>query len=67
MMPPLAYTPPRRCHDRKDDDLLGQAIRFRGEVLVTGDDDLLALDGTIADPRILKPRALLDELTGGAA
>lgn len=62
MLPSLAYTPPGRCRDRKDDDLLEQAIRSRAEVLVTGYDDVFALDGTIAGLRILKPRILLDEL-----
>lgn len=66
MLPSLAYTPPRRCRDRKDDYLLEQAIRFRADILVTGDEDLLAIDGTIEGLRVLKPRALPDELTGGA-
>lgn len=62
-LPGLAYPPPSRCRDRKDDYLLEQAIRFRADILVTGDDDLLALDDSIDRLRILRPRALLDELT----
>lgn len=64
-VPAIAYLPPARCRDRKDDYLLEQAIRFRADILVTGDDDLLALDGTIEGLRILLPRTLLDELTAG--
>jgi predicted nucleic acid-binding protein len=62
-LPGLAYPPPARCRDRKDDYLLEQALRFAAEVLVTGDDDLLALDGHVDGLRILRPRALLDEFT----
>ena len=65
LLPSLAYDAPRRCRDRKDDYLLEQAIRFRADILVTGDDDLLALDGTIEGLRILLPRTLLDELSAG--
>ncbi len=66
-LPALAYAPPRRCRDRNDDYLLEQAIRFRAAVLVTGDDDLLALVGSVEHLRILKPRVLLDELTADSS
>jgi len=63
VLPALAYLPPRRCRDRRDDYLLEQAVRFGADVLLTGDRDLLSIEHPPAGLRILDPRAFVDEFS----
>jgi uncharacterized protein len=53
---------PAVTRDPKDDYLLAYALVGSADYLVTGDDDLLALDGTIQELRILSPRQFADRL-----
>ena len=52
---------PRVCRDLADDEVLAAATAGQANWIVTGDDDLLALNhyGEIS---ILRPRAFLDEV-----
>jgi putative PIN family toxin of toxin-antitoxin system len=52
---------PIHCRDRKDDHLLACALGGEADYLVTGDTDLLALDGHLAlgRLRIVTPRFFL--------
>lgn len=59
---------PRLCRDPKDDAVIATAVAGNADVLVTGDDDLLAL-GDVAGVRILDPAAfvaLLDAEDSGS-
>jgi putative PIN family toxin of toxin-antitoxin system len=59
---------PRVVRDPKDDYLLAYAVLERADFLVTGDRDLLALDGEIERLRIVTAVAflqLLDERSSG--
>ena len=49
------------CRDPDDDAVLGAAVEGRAEVIVTGDDDLLALR-EYEGIRILTPRKFLDSI-----
>lgn len=62
LLPPLSAPSPVLTRDPKDDYLLAYAIRDRADVLVTGDEDLLALAPSIATPRIVDPGAFVREL-----
>lgn len=59
---------PIQIRDVKDNHVLAAAFVGEADYLVTGDDDLLTLDGepVIGALRILKPRAFLSLLTGEA-
>ncbi len=63
LLPALAYPPPHRCRDRRDDYLLEQAVRFEADVLLTGDDDLLSIEEPPPGLRILDARAFVDEFS----
>ena len=56
---------PRICRDTKDDMVLECAVRAGAEVLISGDKDLLCLDG-YENIRILTPRDYLEAVTPGA-
>lgn len=63
----LDVPPSRLCRDPNDDYLVEHAIRNAVDVLISGDPDLLELDGTGLPFRIMNPRdflALLDRDTG---
>ena len=49
------------CRDPADDVVLAAAVEGRAKVIVTGDDDLLAL-GTFAEIAIVTPREFLKAL-----
>ncbi len=51
----------RVCRDKDDDVVLATAVAGRAAVIVTGDDDLLALK-KFRDIRILSPRQFLELL-----
>ena len=55
---------PVHCRDPKDDPMLACALGGQADYLVTGDGDLLALDGhpALGSLRIVTPRAFLDLL-----
>jgi hypothetical protein len=53
---------PAVTRDPKDDYLLAYALVGAADYLVTGDDDLLALEGTIQELRILSPRQFAETL-----
>ena len=55
---------PVHCRDPKDDPVLACALGGQADYLVTGDADLLALDGhpALGALRIVTPRAFLDLL-----
>lgn len=55
---------PLAVRDPKDEHLLAAALGGRADYLVTGDDDLLVLDGDarLGPLRIITPRAFLDLL-----
>ncbi len=65
--PALDETPPRVCRDPNDDFLVAQALRLSIDVLVSGDPDLLALEGTGLPCRVLNPRDFLELLEAEAA
>lgn len=54
--PRLEQAPPRVCRDPNDDYLVEHARRERVDVLVSGDFDLIALDGAGLPFRLLSPR-----------
>lgn len=55
----LTSAPPKVCRDPDDDVVLALAVEAKCEFLITGDGDLLALDGH-AGIRIVTPRAFAD-------
>jgi uncharacterized protein len=57
--PPLVPPLPRVCRDPNDDYVVAHAVRNAVDVLVSGDKDLLALDGTGLPFRVLDPCAFL--------
>lgn len=59
---------PIRCRDPKDDPIRACALGGDADYLVTGDDDLLVLDGEAALGKlhIVTPRAFLDVLGAGS-
>jgi putative PIN family toxin of toxin-antitoxin system len=61
----LADQPPPHppiCRDPKDDYLVALATAHHANALVTGDDDLLAIDPTQLAIEILTPRQLVNRL-----
>lgn len=52
------------CRDKDDDIVLATAVAGKADVIVTGDDDLLALK-KFRDIRILSPRQFLEFLDRG--
>jgi len=56
--------PARVCRDNDDDIVLATAVAGKANVIVTGDDDLLALK-KFRDIRILSPRQFLEFLDRG--
>ena len=56
--------PARVCRDKDDDIVLATAVAGKADVIVTGDDDLLALK-KFRDIRILSPRQFLEFLDRG--
>jgi putative PIN family toxin of toxin-antitoxin system len=58
--PPPPY--PAVCRDPDDDYLVALATAHHANALVTGDDDLLAIDPDPLDVEILTPRQLVDRL-----
>lgn len=54
--------PPRICRDPDDDYLVALAVVCGAEALVTGDDDLLAVEPHHAGIDVLTPRQLTDRL-----
>jgi putative PIN family toxin of toxin-antitoxin system len=55
--------PPAICRDPDDDYLLALAVNANVDILVSGDDDLLALDEPPIE--VISPRAFLDRLDHG--
>lgn len=55
----LSATPPAICRDPDDDWILALAVEAKCEFIITGDKDLLALDGHAAI-RIVTPRAFAE-------
>ena len=53
--------PARVCRDKDDDIVLATAVAGKANVIVTGDDDLLALK-KFRDIRVLSPRQFLEFL-----
>jgi uncharacterized protein len=64
VVPPRLSDIPGIVRDPKDDYLLAHAILERVDFLVTGDRDLLALDGEIERLRIITAAAFLQFLDG---
>ena len=58
---------PVHCRDAKDDPVLACALGGGADFIVTGDEDLLALDGhpALGRLRIVTPRTFLDLLEEG--
>ena len=54
--------PPSVCRDPDDDYLVALALLAGAEVLVSGDDDLLAVEPDRAGVAVLTPRQLIDQL-----
>lgn len=54
--------PPKVCRDPDDDYLVGLANASGAEMLVTGDDDLLAVEPDQAAVEVVTPRQLIDRL-----
>lgn len=54
--------PPRICRDPDDDYLVALGVVCGADALVTGDDDLLAVDSDHAGIDVLTPRQLIDRL-----
>ena len=57
---PVAFTRPV-CRDKDDDKFLAAALGGNAQYIVTGDDDLLVLNGH-QGLKIMKPKIFLDEL-----
>ena len=55
--------PPKVCRDPEDDYLVGLAIASGAETLVTGDDDLLAVEPDQAGVDVVTPRQLIERLS----
>ncbi len=53
---------PAVCRDADDDYLVALAAEHAADVLVSGDDDLLAIDPSELNVEILTPRQLVDRL-----
>ena len=60
MANPVAFTKPA-CRDKDDDKFLAAALGGSAQYLVTGDDDLLGLNG-YEGLNIIKPKAFLKEI-----
>jgi putative PIN family toxin of toxin-antitoxin system len=56
--------PARVCRDKDDDIVIATAVAGKADVIVTGDDDLLALK-KFRQIRILSPRQFLEFLDRG--
>lgn len=54
--------PPSVCRDPDDDYLVALAVIAGAEVLVSGDDDLLAVEPDRGGVEVLTPRQLIDRL-----
>lgn len=54
--------PPSVCRDPDDDYLVALSAASGADALITGDDDLLAIEGDQAGVEVLKPRQLIDRL-----
>lgn len=54
--------PPSVCRDPEDDYLVALADAAGADVLVSGDDDLLAVEPSRAGVEVLTPRQLIDRL-----
>jgi putative PIN family toxin of toxin-antitoxin system len=54
--------PPTVCRDPDDDYLVALAIIAGADVLVSGDDDLLAVEPARAGVEVMTPRQLVDRL-----
>ena len=54
--------PPTVCRDPDDDYLVALAMIAGAEVLVSGDDDLLAVEPARAGVEVMTPRQLVDRL-----
>jgi putative PIN family toxin of toxin-antitoxin system len=59
-VPRITEPIPAVTRDPKDDFLLAYALFGMADYLLTGDDDLLALNGQISGLSILSPRNFLD-------
>lgn len=55
--------PPSVCRDPDDDYLIALAVAVQADALVTGDDDLLAIEPDQAGIEVLTPRELADRLS----
>jgi uncharacterized protein len=62
LLPPLPDPVPRVVRDPHDDYLLAAALFADADILVSGDDNLLALRAHLARPQILTAVAFLDLL-----
>jgi putative PIN family toxin of toxin-antitoxin system len=62
VMLPDPSNPPSVCRDPDDDYLIALAVTGGADVLVTGDDDLLAVEPARAGVEVLTPRQLIDRL-----
>ncbi len=62
LLPDPLFPYPAVCRDPDDDYLVTLATAHHANVLVTGDDDLLAIDHDPLDIEILTPRQLVDRL-----
>lgn len=60
MINPIAFTKPV-CRDKDDDKFLTAALGGSAQYIVTGDDDLLVLNGH-QNLKILKPKNFLDTM-----
>jgi predicted nucleic acid-binding protein len=54
--------PPRVCRDPDDDYLVALSVAAGASALVSGDNDLLAVDRDRAGVEVLTPRQLIDRL-----
>lgn len=61
MISPIAFAKPI-CRDKDDDKFLAAALGGFAQYIVTGDDDLLVLDGH-QNLKILKPKDFLTEIS----
>ncbi len=58
----LRDTPPSVCRDPDDAYLVALTVMTSAEVLVSGDDDLLAVEPERASVEVLTPRQLVERL-----